>query len=124
MPTTLVVPTSLQMGWVKSLPYFCAAPETARYVASDYCDTPIGSLPCHKFTEHVAGDKAFEELPEKSTLATTFLYALEVYVDDFMSIVIPTSWEQLEHVATLVMTGIMTISQRTLLTATTPYQKK
>jgi hypothetical protein len=39
-------------------------------------------------------------------LATAFLHALEVYVDDFMSIVIPTSWEQLEHVATAVMTGI------------------
>ncbi len=48
----------------------------------------------------------FEELPATSTLATTFLYALGVYVDDFMSIVIPTSWEQLEHVATVVTTGI------------------
>ena len=54
----------------------------------------------------VAGNKVFEELPATSTLATTFLYALEVYVDDFMSIVIPTSWEQLEHVATVVTTGI------------------
>jgi hypothetical protein len=30
MPITLVVPTSLQMGWVESPPYFCAATETAR----------------------------------------------------------------------------------------------
>jgi hypothetical protein len=106
MPTTLVVPTSLQMGWVESLRYFCAATETARDVASDYCDIPIGSLPCHKFTEHVAGDKVFEELPATSTLATAFLYAIEVYVDAFMSIVISTSREQLEHIATAVMTGI------------------
>ncbi len=85
MPITLVVPTSLQMGWVESLPsYFCAATETARDVALDYCDTPIGSLPCHKFTAHVAGNKGFEELPATFTMATTFLYAVEVYVDDFM----------------------------------------
>jgi hypothetical protein len=57
MPTTLVIPTSLQMEWVESPPYFCAATETARDVALDYCDTPIGSLPCHKFTEHVAGTR-------------------------------------------------------------------
>jgi hypothetical protein len=91
-PTTLVIPTSLQMGWVESPPYFCAATETARDVALDYCDTPIGSLPCHKFTEHVAKDKAFEELPVTSTSSTAFLYALEVCVNDFISIVIPTSW--------------------------------
>jgi hypothetical protein len=47
MPITLVVPTLLQMGWVESPPYFCAATETARYVASDYCDISIGSLLCH-----------------------------------------------------------------------------
>ncbi len=105
-PTTLVVQTSLQMGWVESPPYFCAATETARDVASGFCNTPFGSLPHHKFTEHVAGDKAFDELPAASTSATAFLYALEVHVDDFMNIVIPNSWEQMEHVATVVMTGI------------------
>jgi hypothetical protein len=35
-----------------------------------------------------------------------FFYALKVYVNDFMCIVIPTSREQLEHVATVIMTGI------------------
>jgi len=38
MPITLVVPTSLQMGWVESPPYFCAATEMARDIASDYCN--------------------------------------------------------------------------------------
>ena len=28
-PTRLVVPTLLQMGWVESPPYFCAATETS-----------------------------------------------------------------------------------------------
>ena len=32
-PVKLVVPTSLQMGWIESPPYFCAASETARDVA-------------------------------------------------------------------------------------------
>jgi hypothetical protein len=94
MPITLIVPTLLQMGWVESPPYFCAAIETVRDVTLNYCNTPIGCLPCHKFTAHVAGDKALEELLATSTSATAFLCALEVYVDDFMSIIIPTSPEQ------------------------------
>jgi len=47
----------LQMGWVESPPYFCAATETARDITSDYCDTPVGSLPHHKFAKHVMGAK-------------------------------------------------------------------
>jgi len=105
MPITLVIPTSLQMGWVESPPYFCAATETARDIASDYCDTPVGSLPHHKFEKHVTGAKEFDELPTSSKNGKLF-YALEVYVEDFMSIVIPTSKEQLEHVTTTIMTGI------------------
>ena len=97
MPITLVVPTSLQMGWVESPPYFCAATEMARDIASDYCNTPIGSLPHHKFAKHVMGAKEFNELPSTSEIRD-FLYALEVYVNDFMSIIIPMSQEQLEHV--------------------------
>ncbi len=33
-PVTLVVPTSLQMGWVESPPYFCAAMETSQDVTT------------------------------------------------------------------------------------------
>jgi hypothetical protein len=36
----------------------------------------------------------------------TFQYLLEVYVDDFVSLVIPTSREQLLHVSTGTMMGI------------------
>jgi len=38
-PVRLMVPTSLQMGWVESPPYFCTPTETARDVASEYQDT-------------------------------------------------------------------------------------
>ncbi len=66
MTITLVIPTSLQMGWVESPPYFCAAMEEARNIASDYCDTPVGSLPHHKFAKHVTAAKEFDELPTTS----------------------------------------------------------
>jgi hypothetical protein len=105
-PCLLVVPTSLQMGWVESPPFFCAASETARDVAQDYCETELGTLPPHKFTHYVTGNHAYEELPETDPTGRPFRYLLEVYVDDFVSLVIPTSRDQLRHVSTGTMTGI------------------
>jgi hypothetical protein len=55
-PRWLIVPCLLQMGWVESAPYFCAASETARDAAADYIETQLGSLPPHKF-EGWAGTK-------------------------------------------------------------------
>jgi len=57
-PTRLIVPNSLQMGWVESAPYFCAASETARDVAVDYIDTEVGALPTHKFSHWAGAEKA------------------------------------------------------------------
>ncbi len=51
-PIQIVVPNSIQMGWVESLPYFCAASETARDIAMDYTDTEVGTVPVHKFTKY------------------------------------------------------------------------
>jgi len=90
-PCYLVVPTSLQMGWVESPPFFCAASETARDVAQDYCETKIGTLPHPKFTNYVIGNQAYEDLPKRDELVRIFCYLLEVYVDDFVSLVIPIS---------------------------------
>ena len=123
MPITLVVPTSLQMGWVESPPYFCAATETARDIASDYCDTPVGSLPHHKYAKHVTGAKEFDELPTSSKNGKLF-YAHEVYVDDFTNIVIPTSKEQLEHVTTAIMTGIHDVFPADIVNSNDPIFKK
>jgi hypothetical protein len=105
-PIKLVIPTSLQMGWVKSPPYFCAATETARDVSTEYIDTEVGSLPTHKFEKYAVGDAEYASLPESAENNKGFLYMVEVYVDDFMSLVIPVSQAQLRHVASAVMTGI------------------
>jgi hypothetical protein len=105
-PTTLVVPTSLQMGWVESPPYFCAATETARDVIMDYANQPVGTLPAHKFERYTMGDEEYARLPDTDVSKKGFAYIVEVYVDDFMSLVIPVSRDQLRHVATAVMTGI------------------
>jgi hypothetical protein len=126
-PITLVVPTSLQMGWVKSPPYICTATKTARDIASEYCDTTIDSITPHKFVKYMTGDEAFNELPVTAEGGGTnagLHYALEVYVDDFMSIVIPTSQEQLEHVAAAVMTGIHDVFPANIIDGNNPISEK
>ena len=104
-PVMLVVPTSLQMGWVESPPYFCAASETARDIATEYTDMPVGSLPNHKFAKYVVGGKSYAALRQDHN-GQPFRTMLEVYVDDFMSLVIPVSKSQLKHTADAVMMGI------------------
>jgi len=54
----------------------------------------------------VIGNQAYNGLPEQDKTGTPFRYMLEVYVDDFVSLVIPMSRKQLRHVSTGTMTGI------------------
>jgi hypothetical protein len=90
-PITLVVPTSLQMGWVESPPYFCSATETSRDISTEYIETEVNSLHRHKFEHYVVGASAYTDLPESGHDLQKFSYMVEVYVDDFMSLVISTS---------------------------------
>jgi hypothetical protein len=105
-PIMIVIPTSLQMGWVESLPYFCAATKTAQDISTEYIEMPGGALPEHKFVKYTVGNKAYTDLPETAKAASFFHYMVEAYVDNFMSLGIPMSRKQLRHTATAVMTGI------------------
>ncbi len=105
-PITLVVPMSLQMGWVESPPYFCAATETSRDIATEYIETTISLLPHHKFEHYVVDSPEYADLPEMAIDSKGFGHMVEVYVDDFMSLVIPVSQEQLRHIANAIMHGI------------------
>ena len=112
-PTRLVIPTSLQMGWIESPGYFCAAAETGRDVASEYAESKVGSLPTHKFNKYTTTSEEFKKLPDTLpvgcyTLAVGqhFKYMLEVYVDDFLGIAIPRSKADLNHLSNALMHGI------------------
>ena len=106
MPPKIVVPTSLQMGWLESPGYFCAASETGRDTADRYAETPIGSLPSHKFESHTTVAPEFQSLPKYAPDADELRYMIEVYVDDYIGIAIPTSQHQLEHVSRAILHGI------------------
>jgi hypothetical protein len=104
-PVKLVVPNSLQMGWVESPAYFCVASETARDVAAWHAERPIGELPAHKFLHKAMEGEDVQQLALPPT-CTPFRYFLDVYVDDFIQLAIPTSRQQLEHITNAVLTGI------------------
>ncbi len=101
----LVIPTSLQMGWIESPSYFCTASKTARDVAAQYAELPIGAHADHPFLQHRQTNHAFAKLPTTDTTGD-LLYALEVFVDDYIALAIPTSRQDLNHVANSVMYGI------------------
>jgi hypothetical protein len=105
-PVRLVMPTLFQMGWVEFPPYFCASTETARDIATEYLEMGIRTQPQHKFEQYATGLTDFKELPATSESDYNLRCMLEVYVDDFVSLVIPTSQAQLRHVANAIMEGI------------------
>ena len=77
MPKKLVVPKSLQMGWIESPTYFCTVSETGRYVADQYIKNPVGSLAPHKFVKLTEVNLDFSELPNKDTSNESFNYMME-----------------------------------------------
>ncbi len=69
----------------------------------EYIETKIGSLPVHKFEAWVG----IETAPVNDTKALQDLrYVLEVYVDNFISCIMPTSQKQIKHVARGILHGI------------------
>ena len=82
MPIKLVVPTSLQKGWIEPPPYFCKVLEMGRDVAEQYIETPVGSLAHNNFVKLTEINSEFVELPKKDTLNEPFNYMLEIYMDD------------------------------------------
>jgi hypothetical protein len=103
-PVQLVIPTSLQMGWIKSPAFSCAATETGRNAVMQYTDTPFNTLPLHK-SEHLANTcLSTATLPRESD--KPLQYMTEVYVDDFMSVIVPHSKQQLCHMVQTTMMGI------------------
>ena len=102
----LVVPTSLQMGWIESPTYFCVASETARDVAATYAQCPIGSRKDHVFLNYTQTTDEYKRLPTVSTTEKPLRYIMEVYMDDFITLAIPSNKQQLDHLATATMDGI------------------
>ena len=95
----LVVPISLQMGWIKSPGYFYIALETGRDVSEEYVQAAIGSLPDHKFLTHIKYSTACKALPSDAPNNELLRFMIEVYMDDYISLEIPRYKKELGHLA-------------------------
>ena len=68
--------------------------ETGLDVAKKYINTPVGSLARHKFVNLTEVNSDFAEVPKKYTSNEPLNYMLEVYMDDYIVLAIPTSQEK------------------------------
>ena len=111
-PPEIVVPSALQMGWVLSPPFFCAASETARDVAASYVCETQGALPEHPLENLTMPDEEVT-LPDLSTVSgkdgANFLHMLEVYVDDFISLAQTRDDKKLRHLSRALLHGIHSV---------------
>ena len=86
----------------------------------------MGSLSPHKFTHYTHGGTDTDRIGAAGTANANagFRYSVEVYVDDFMGIVIPTSKEQLDHVANAIMSGIHDVFPADTIDSNDPISEK
>ncbi len=97
--------------------------ETSRNIATTYCDTRIGTLPSHKFDDLVSADDAVGKLPDTPATNKLMRYLVEVHVNNFMAIVIPTTRHDVTHFGQAVMHGIHYVFPADDNNATTQYPK-
>ena len=58
----------------------------------------MGSLAPHKFLKLMEVNPDFSELPKSDISDDLFNYMMEVYMDDYITLEIPRSQDQLHHV--------------------------
>jgi len=79
-------------------PFFCSVTETARDIAEDFPATPIGSLPEHPLEDMMLPPSKWPEEGLDDT-CKKYLHLMEVYVDDFCTIVQTSDVKQLRHLS-------------------------
>lgn len=115
----IVIPSSLQMGWTLSPPYFCAASETARDVAVELHEGKHCPLPPHPMEDQTLTESLKQHLDTIQDWSATEpltdrapadLYCLfEVYIDDFIGLIQSQDSKELLRCSRALMHGIHSI---------------
>ena len=79
----LVIPTYLQMGWIESPAYFCAASETVWGLGKENAQTTIGGLPDNKYLKYTKNRSEYLALFDNSPEDRPLKFMMEVYVIGF-----------------------------------------
>ena len=101
----IVIPTSLQMGWCESPPFFCAATETGRDIINELYNK-LDCIPPHPM-EHWMMKTNLNNTAKKTTDKTTNI--IEVYVDDFIGGTNQTDTQHLTQLSRAILHGIHSI---------------
>jgi hypothetical protein len=96
----IVVPTSLQMGWCESPPFFCAATETGRDVIQALFQR-LQQIPAHPMENYMMSHNI-----QQHNNHTTNIDLIEVYVDDFISMTNDLRDEHLLQLSRAILHGI------------------
>ena len=97
--TRIVIQSTLQMGWLELPPFFCAATgETDRDLAEDSAKQPRGSLAPHLLEDLML---SLDKWPEEKLAAifNKYLHVMEVYVDNFCTMVQTEDPHHLRHLS-------------------------
>jgi hypothetical protein len=92
------------MGWIESPVFFCTATETSRDIIDIYANTPLDALPEQRFESYALCSIHVSNLPAKSDKPLN--YMTEVYMDNFVSLLVGYSTEHVAHIARATMMGI------------------
>ena len=103
--TRLVLPKALQMGWHKSPSFFCTATETEIDVAEQYIQQPTEFLKPHLLEDYMLPPDKWPD-DKLSDQCFNFLRLLEVYVENFCTMVQTTNKQDLQHISQLLLTAI------------------
>ena len=104
---TIVVPTSLQMGWTESPPFFCSATETVRDIAEDLLLEDPNGLPAHRL-ERLALPEHWQNTNDAKHEAR-FCHLMECYVDDFCALMQSSDPEALLGKSRAILNAIDTV---------------
>jgi hypothetical protein len=89
------------MGRISTL-FLCSYRDKQRH-----CDTILQNSTWKstrtQVDKHVLGDTSLDVLPDNAEVQQEMRYLIEIYVDDFMALVIPTTKKEVIHIGWAVM---------------------
>jgi hypothetical protein len=102
----IVIPTSLQMGWCESPPFFCAATETGRDIIEQLFNM-LDRIPAHPMEHWMMKDNINNNTKQHHKKNTTDL--IEVYVDDFIGGTNQLDTKHLTQLSRAILHGIHSV---------------
>ena len=108
--THLFVHTNITANGVDRITWiFLCRIRNYRDVAELYAQSAVGSLPDHKFLRYTKGIPEYKALPDVSANGRPLKFMIEVYIDDYINLVIARSKCDLDNISNTTMHGMHSV---------------